>query len=250
MTPAEALSLGDREVISLVGGGGKTALMYALGRELSARGGVILTTTTRIREPEPAPFRLQFLSGDLAEVGNWVAENIERRVALLIARRRLPEGKLEGVPPGWVEALSCREGVSTIVVEADGSAGRPLKAPREGEPVIPKNSTLLVPVMGIDGMGRPLDEAWVFRSAIAARLLDLPLGSTVTEEAAARLMRALLKDAPPGARVVPVINKIDLPGGREKAVRLARYLLSTDPGIGMVLLCRLDESSEVEAIVP
>ncbi|MCE5262307.1 MAG: putative selenium-dependent hydroxylase accessory protein YqeC [Deltaproteobacteria bacterium] len=248
MTPAEALSLGDREVISLVGGGGKTALMYALGRELSARGGVIVTTTTRIREPEPAPIRLQFLSEDLLQVGNWVAENADRKVALLVARRRLPGGKLEGIPPGWVDMLSRREEVSTIVVEADGSAGRPLKAPREGEPVIPQSSTLLVPVMGIDGMGRPLDEAWVFRSAIAARLLDLPPGSTVTEEAAARLMRALLKDAPPGSRVVPVINKIDLPGGREKALRLARYLLSMDPGIGKVILCRLRESSDVEVI--
>jgi cellulose biosynthesis protein BcsQ len=38
MTLAEALSIGEREVISLVGGGGKTTLMYALGRELSSDG--------------------------------------------------------------------------------------------------------------------------------------------------------------------------------------------------------------------
>lgn len=250
MTFAEAFSLGDREVISLVGGGGKTALMYALGCELSAkRGGTILTTTTRVREPETAPSRLQFLSHDLAEVGSWVAENIGRRAALLIARGRLPDGKLEGVPPEWVEALFRVAGVSYIVNEADGAAGRPLKAPREGEPVVPKNTTLLVPVMGIDGLGRPLDEAWVFRSAIASRLLDLPLGSTVTEEVVARLMKALLKGTPPGTRVVPVVNKIDLPGGREKARKLARYLLSMDPGIRRVLLCRLRETSDAEAVV-
>ena len=121
------------------------------------------------------------------------------------------------------------DGVSAIVNEADGAAGRPLKAPREGEPVIPDNTTLLVPVMGIDGMGRPLDEETVFRSAIASRLLNLPIGSTVTEEVIARLMRELIKSGPAGARVVPLINKVDIPGGREKAERLARHLLSLDP---------------------
>ena len=197
MTLAEAFSIGEREVISLVGAGGKTTLLYALGRELSAlRYGIILTTTTKIFEPEPSPFFLQFLSPELGTVKTWVAEHLHRHQCLLIARERLPSGKLEGIPPEWVEELFLMDGVSAIVNEADGAAGRPLKAPREGEPVIPDNTTLLVPVMGIDGMGRPLDEETVFRSAIASRLLDLPIGSMVTEEVIARLMMELIKQGP------------------------------------------------------
>ena len=197
MTLAEAFSIGEREVISLVGAGGKTTLLYALGRELSAlRYGVILTTTTKIFEPEPSPFFLQFLSPELSAVKKWVAEHLHRHQCLLLARGRLPNGKLEGIPPEWVDELFSLDGVSAIVNEADGAAGRPLKAPREGEPVIPDNTTLLVPVMGIEGMGRPLDEETVFRSAIASRLLNLPLGSTVTEEVIARLMRESIKRAP------------------------------------------------------
>jgi probable selenium-dependent hydroxylase accessory protein YqeC len=251
MTLAEALSIGEREVISLVGGGGKTTLMYALGRELSSDGrGVILTTTTKILEPKPSPFRIQFLSRDLDEIRKWVAEKIRRPLCLLIARERLPNGKLEGIPPEWVEELLMMDGVSVIVNEADGAAGRPLKAPREGEPVVPENTTLLVPVIGIDGMGRPLDEAWVFRAAIASRLLHLPMGSLVTEEAIARLMKELIKSRPSGARVIPVINKTDLPGGLEKAERLAPHLLSADPpGIRRVLLCRLQQMSAVTEVV-
>ena len=252
MTLAEALSIGEREVISLVGGGGKTTLMFALGRELPADGrGVILTTTTKIREPEPSPLFVQFLSRDLAEIRKWAEENIRRSRCLLIARERLPGGKLEGIPPEWAEELFRMDGVSVLVNEADGAAGRPLKAPREGEPVVPVNTTLLVPVIGIDGMGRPLDEEWVFRSAIASRLLDLPIGSPVTEEAIARLVKELMKSSPPGARVVPVINKTDLPGGLEKAERLAPYLLSADPSrIRRVLLCQLQQTPAVKAIVP
>jgi probable selenium-dependent hydroxylase accessory protein YqeC len=142
------------------------------------------------------------------------------------------------------------DGVSVIVNEADGAAGRPLKAPREGEPVVPENTTLLVPVIGIDGLGRPLDEEWVFRSAIASRLLDLQVGSVVTEEVIARLMKESIKSSPPGARVVPVINKTDLPGGLEKAQGLAPYLLSADPSrIRRVLICQLQQTPAVRAVL-
>jgi probable selenium-dependent hydroxylase accessory protein YqeC len=251
MTLEQALSIGDREVLSLVGGGGKTTLMYALGRELSAhRKGIILTTTTKIMEPKPSSFFLQFLSRDLGKIKEWVAENIHRHHCLLIARERLLSGKLAGIFPEWVEEIFRMTGVSIIVNEADGSAGRPLKAPREGEPVIPKNTTLLVPVVGIDGMGRPLDEEWVFRSAIASRLLNVPIGSLVTEEVIARLMKELVKSVPAGARVVPLINKMDIPGGQEKAQKLAQYLLSIDPsGTRRVVLCRLRHFPVVKVIV-
>ena len=43
---AEALELGRRSLVSLVGGGGKTTLLFALGRQLPAR--TLLTTTTRM----------------------------------------------------------------------------------------------------------------------------------------------------------------------------------------------------------
>ena len=252
MTLAEAFSIEEREVISLVGAGGKTTLLYALGRELSAlRCGVILTTTTKIFEPAPAPFFLQFLSPALGAAKKWVAEHLRRQQCLLLARRRIPNGKLEGIPPDWAEELFLLDGVSAIVIEADGAAGRPLKAPREGEPVIPGNTTLLVPVMGIEGMGRPLDEETVFRSAIASRLLNLPIGSTITEGVIARLMAELIKGRPADARVVPLINKIDIPGGREKAERLARHLLSLDqPRIGRVVLGQLRHRPAVKAVLP
>ena len=251
MTLAEAFSIEEREVISLVGAGGKTTLLYALGRELSAlRCGVILTTTTKIFEPAPAPFFLQFLSPELGALKKWVAEHLRRQQCLLLARGRLPNGKLEGIPPEWVDELFLLDGISAIVIEADGAAGRPLKAPREGEPVIPGNTTLLLPVMGIEGMGRPLDEETVFRSAIASRLLNLPIGSTITEGVIARLMLELIKSGPAGARVVPLINKVDIPGGREKAERLARHLLSLDqPRIGRVVLGQLRNTPAVKAVV-
>lgn len=229
MTLREAFSLKDREVISLVGAGGKTTLLFALGNELSShRKGILLTTTTKIWEPAAYPSLAFFLSDQLSQMKKWVAENLDRYPYLLIARERLKNSKLQGIVPQWIEELHSLPGVSVVIVEADGAAGRSLKAPREGEPVVPQNTSLLIPVVGIDVLGCPLDEQHVFRSEIAARVLNMATGSTVTEEMIARLLEEIIKNRPEEARVIPFINKVDLPGRLEKARNLAQYLLSID----------------------
>jgi len=226
--PEEAFSLREREIISLVGGGGKTTLMFALGRELSIRRkGILLTTTTKIWDPEPSDEFSLFLSARLERVKEWVKENLDRYRYLLVAQDKFDNGKLQGIPPHWTPELFSIPGVSYIIIEADGAAGRPLKAPREGEPVIPAETTLLIPMVGIDALGKPLHEDYVFRSRIATEILKEKEGAEVKEAMIGRLLAATLRNKPRGARVIPFINKIDLPGGLEKGRILARKLLES-----------------------
>ena len=227
LTLAGALAIRESEVISLAGGGGKTTLLFALGRELSSRKeGVVLTTTTKIWEPAPSSDFALFISDQISEVEKWILKNLGASPYLLIAAARLANGKLQGIAPSWVEKIHSLPGVSVIIVEADGAAGRSLKAPRAGEPVWPPNTTLVVPVVGIDVLGRPLDEEHVFRSEIASRVLNLPRGTAVTPEMIAGLLSEILKGSPEEARVIPFINKIDLPDGLEKGRELAKVLFS------------------------
>ncbi len=227
----EAFSLKKGEVVSLVGGGGKTALLFALAEELSSRhGGIVLTTTTKIWEPAPSPSFDLFLSPELAPIKEWIGRNLQRVPYLIVAREKLENGKLQGLPPDWVRDLASLRGVSFILVEADGAAGRPVKAPRDYEPVIPKSTTLLVPVAGIDALGAPLDDLHVFRAGLAARLLDADVGSKMTAARVVRLIAMTVQRRPLGARVIPFLNKMDLPEGLEKGRRLAESLL-TDSAI-------------------
>jgi probable selenium-dependent hydroxylase accessory protein YqeC len=226
MTLEEAFALKKREVISLVGGGGKTSLMFALGKELSShRKGILLTTTTKIWEPAASPHFTLFLSDQFSEIKRWIEKNGDKVPCLMIAQGKVENGKLLGIPPQWVAEFQSLKDISMIIIEADGAAGRSLKAPREGEPVVPQNTSLLVPVMGIDVLGCPLDEPYVFRSGIASRLLNLSIESEVTEEIIFALLSEIIKSRPPKARVIPFINKVDLPGGLEKARRIGEYLL-------------------------
>jgi probable selenium-dependent hydroxylase accessory protein YqeC len=225
--------------------------MFALGKELSSRlKGVILTTTTKIWEPTTSLDFALFLSGEISAIKKWVAKSLEARPCLLLAAQRLESGKLQGIPPPWVKEIQTLPGVSVIIVEADGAAGRSLKAPREGEPVCPPNTTLLVPVVGIDVLGWPLDEEHVFRSEIAARVLHRSKGSAVTNEMVAGLLHVIVKDRPEDARVIPFINKMDLPGGLEKGRRLAKVLLSLrQDAIERVILGQAQRSPAVKEVV-
>jgi probable selenium-dependent hydroxylase accessory protein YqeC len=149
-----------------------------------------------------------------------------------------------------VEEIHSLPGVSIIVVEADGAAGRSLKAPREGEPVLPANTTLLVPVVGIDVLDYPLNEEHVFRSEIAARLLNISKGRPVTKEIIAGLLPEIIKGRPEGARVIPFINKVDLPGGLEKGKELANVLQSLGQvQVERVVLGQAQNSPVVKEIV-
>lgn len=127
MTLLEALELGPSSRLALIGGGGKTTLLYQLGREARARGWeVCLSTTTRMA----APAMDEALWAFPAE-----------------------PGKLRG--PG-VEALIARPGF--VCVEADGSRGLPLKVHAEHEPVVPDGFRVVL-VAGLSALGRPVASA-------------------------------------------------------------------------------------------
>jgi probable selenium-dependent hydroxylase accessory protein YqeC len=82
----EALALGDKGVISLVGGGGKTSLMYSLARELVSFGKrVLTTTTTKIFMPTCEESPATIVSGISQEI-------VEKANALLVNHSHLTVG--------------------------------------------------------------------------------------------------------------------------------------------------------------
>ena len=217
----EALGL-DRapELVAIVGGGGKSSLMFALARELPGR--VVVTTTTRI-------FAAQMSLA--AEVCSLTDENWEKRLdafdsSLLVVGGTEGE-RATGVPPELPAEMLARPGVDWVVVEADGSRMLPVKAPAAHEPVIPDETGLLVPVVGIDALSGPI-RAVAHRPERVSTITGLGPEETLTPEALAALLtssRGGLKNAPQAARVVVLINKAESPSQLEAARRVARCIL-------------------------
>ena len=226
----EALDIKLGEVISLVGGGGKTTLMFALARELASSGScVVTTTTTKIFEPLPSQTPFLLLGTDEEKMIRSLVQNMDKYKHITLARKKLPSGKLEGISPDLVCRLAKINRVSYIIVEADGAARRPLKAPDPAEPVIPSNTSLLIPMVGVDAVGCRLTEENVFRPQIVSQLIGLPLGEVTSAESIAFLIthhQGIIKGSPDRARIVPFINKVDLDKGLAKARDLASKILA------------------------
>ena len=75
-----------------------------------------------------------------------------------------------------------------VLVEADGSAGRPFKAHADWEPVLPEERQATVLVMGADGFGKPISRM-AHRPELYARLAGATEDQEVTPELAARVVR-------------------------------------------------------------
>jgi probable selenium-dependent hydroxylase accessory protein YqeC len=115
-----------------------------------------------------------------------------------------------------------------FLVEADGAAGRPVKAPASHEPVIPLSTTDLIGVIGINALGLSLQEENVFRSEIFSRLTGLNLGEKIGTEALSLLIchpEGLFKGAPPGCRRHLFINKAEDSNSIEMAEEFAFEVL-------------------------
>ena len=239
----EALGLGRGPgLVSLVGGGGKSSLLFALGRELPGR--VVMTTTTRI-------FTAQMKRADevctLDDAG-WEARlDAFDRSLLLVGG--VEGDRATGVPADLPGRLLARPSVDWVVVEADGSRMRPVKAPADHEPVIPAETSLLVPVVGVDALAGPIHEV-AHRPERVCEITGLGPEETLGEEALAVLLtseRGGLKNAPGRARVAVLVNKVESDAQRESARRIARCVLR-EPRVDRVasgaLLGAPDESWE------
>ena len=224
----EALGIQTREVISLVGAGGKTTLMFRLAQELFLSGKkVVTTTTTKILEPTPGETGSLFIDPDEEKIKDFVWRHLDQYHPLTIARERLGSGKLKGVSPDLVDELWGSYDIDAIIIEADGAAGRSVKAPREWEPVIPSSTTLVVAILGVDGMEMELNEENVFQPARVSKLTGIPMGERITEEAMAILMthpEGIFKGTPSSSRVIAFLNKVDIPNGVVKAKNIGQKI--------------------------
>ena len=219
----------SRGVLSLTGGGGKTSLMFQLARLLVGAGmRVLTTTTTRIFPPTAEQSEKVFIDRDPELIMRLASACIQTARHVTATSMRLADsGKLQGFSPETICTFAESGLFDWIIVEADGAAMRPLKAPEDHEPVIPSCTTIHVAVAGLEAVGAELNEKLVFRSGRAGELMELSAGETITEAALTRLFvnpLGLLKGAPPKARRFIFLNKADDRKRRESGARIAELL--------------------------
>jgi molybdenum cofactor cytidylyltransferase len=197
-----ALGLGGHEHIAIVGGGGKTTLLHALGRQLTGR--VVLTSTTKMGRNQHRGLPL-LLRPTVDEVVAATAD----AGGPVVVWDATEEAKAVGVDPRWCDGVF--DAVDHVVIEADGSKQRPFKAPAGHEPVVPTTTTIMVSVIGADALGRVIADR-CHRPLRVAALAGCQPYQRLTPAAAATVLvhpRGARKELPPGARFAVVVTKTE-----------------------------------------
>lgn len=167
----------EKGVTAIIGSGGKTTLLRTLSGELPGR--VLLCTSTHFQG-----------YADLPTVLDPTAADLRKALAahpIVCAAGRSPTGKLVdcGLPYETLADLA-----DFVLVEADGSRRRPLKAHALHEPVIPPCTRQVICVVGLSGLHRPVSEV-VHRPELFCPLVGCTPEDEATPE---RVARALVQE--------------------------------------------------------
>jgi len=250
-----ALGLGDPApgtppVVAIVGGGGKTSLLYRLAREAAGMGRrAVITGTTRFTPLNPMPLVVRAPQQQLPSrlVAAWSADPSGTRCIVAAGDGEQPAGRFDPLLPGTVERVRGLPGLGLLAIEADGSKMRPFKAPALHEPVIPECATHVVAIVGADALGTPLDEAHVHRPDRVREILGHDRIRSVHEGdmCDAAMIAAVLAHPEGGRKAVGtrhftvIVNKADI--DLDAAFRLARAIQQA--GIQRVMITSLQDAT-------
>ena len=250
MNLARALRIQPNDIVSLVGGGGKTSAMFRLGDELAALGWRTVTTTSThitVEQVALAPHAILLPNQGMSHLGNRLSTHSP---TLLVGEIDPHTNRARGLLPEVIDRIPSLAGVDVVINEADGARTLPFKAPADHEPVITPGTTLVVPMVGIDVVGRPLDATHVHRPQRVRALTGAGLGQPVTPELIAAVLthpHGGLKRVPPRARVVVLVNKVHTQADAETAGRLADLLLDA-PRIEAVAVGAVQEADPIRLV--
>ena len=161
---------------AFVGAGGKTTLIHRQAEQYRGAGKTVFVTTSTHMFIEPDTL----LTDDPEEI-------IRQLHRTGYAMAGIPEGgKIRALSPETYN-LVCRH-ADVVLVEADGSARKPIKFPKASEPVIDDNVEQIVVVCGLQAIGKPLKEV-AHRPELVMACLGAWEDTPITLEHIAKLVR-------------------------------------------------------------
>ncbi len=208
LSMAQALRAGSTPCIAFIGAGGKTTAMFQLARQLMAP--VIVTATSHL-----GIWQTKLADHHIIAVTPAAIEELKHGLDGVV----LITGEIEGdrTRPinadllNWLHQF-CGYHSIPLLIEADGSRQKPLKAWADHEPPVPSITKQIVHVVGLASIGKPLTNQYVHRPEILAEIARIEIGAPITPQAIARLLihsYSRLKNAAKNASQVILLNQAD-----------------------------------------
>lgn len=199
-----ALDLVNKEsqIVSIVGAGGKTSTIERLAYEYKKLGKkVVVTTTTHMYKPENKPWCQE---ESMEVVDRYLKTEDVLWIGLPCGDKKIKAPKLE-----FLTGLKLNG--ASMIIEADGAKRLPFKVPGVEEPVILSGSHMVIGVLGMDALGKPINEV-CFRPCLVADYLGKSEDSIITKEDYVKVILSetgLKKSVTYEMEYVIILNKVD-----------------------------------------
>lgn len=197
-------------LISIVGAGGKTTLIYYLGKELKKNGKVLMSTTTKIMPPKKE-------EADFFAIGKEEYSNIKNKQDLgsyVYSYGMNNEGKLLGIKEEEIQLI--KDDFNYIILESDGSKCKSLKGWNDTEPVVYKETDITIGVLNIKVLEKKITDDLIHRLEEFRKLTRGIEEDTITNKHLIRIIfneKGLFKNST-GKRIL-YINKVENPRDKD-----------------------------------
>jgi molybdenum cofactor cytidylyltransferase len=225
-----AVRANESSCIAFTGAGGKTTAMFELARRLP--GPVIVTATSHL-----GAWQGSMADRHIPSVSPGPLEELEHGLAgVTLVTGELEADRTRPVNDSLLEWLHqfCQQHAIPLLIEADGSRQKPLKAWAEHEPAVPQFVDEVVHVAGLSGLGKPLTEETVHRAGIFSRLSGLGIGENISERSLLQVLTDTdggLKNLPEHARRIVLLNQADTAELQATANGMVRPLLASHDAV-------------------
>lgn len=179
------INLNNNQIITIVGAGGKTSLMYDIANKLKKfNKRVLITTTTKIYIPEKN-FSDEFLVGS---VDIFNAYNPPKRSITVSGKDILNKIKYIGFSKEEIEYIHNKNIFDYIIIEGDGAKKKSLKAPKNFEPVVPKITNILLGVIGMDILDKKINKENIYGLEEFLRITEKNINDNVDKDSLIKLI--------------------------------------------------------------
>lgn len=199
------LKLRKSDIISIVGAGGKTTLMFSLAEELRGENKVLVTTTTKIYVPKEQQYNYIANSEDKFHYYNHMNNN---GIYVYGKGINYHENKLIGLDCELLQKQLPY--FDYILIEADGSKKKSIKGWKDNEPVISDKTNKTIGVFSIENIGKEVNENNIHRLERFMNITASSKGDIINIDHIIKLIfhpKGLFKDAV-GEKIL-FINKVE-----------------------------------------
>jgi molybdenum cofactor cytidylyltransferase len=196
------------DVVAFIGAGGKTSALVTLGHELAELGWRVLATTTTHIRPEELDLMPNTVS--VSASSPEISRHLQEK-GFVFLYDKIGDERVSGIQPDAVADLLDQVDSDVLLIEADHASGRLLKAPRPDEPVIPAETSLVVPVASLGILGTPLNEGAVYNAQAIQQKYGFGENNRIKSPWVAQVLRdrdLMMRGIPDDVRVIGLLNQV------------------------------------------